>query len=49
MEFRAEMFNFPNTVNFGDPQGVMNNGNYNRITGTRTDPRQIQFGLRWRF
>ncbi|MCB1018847.1 MAG: TonB-dependent receptor, partial [Acidobacteria bacterium] len=49
MEFRAEMFNFPNTVNFGDPQGVMNNGNYNKITGTRTDPRQIQFGLRWRF
>ncbi|MEZ5354890.1 MAG: carboxypeptidase-like regulatory domain-containing protein [Bryobacteraceae bacterium] len=49
-EFRAEFFNFPNTVNFGDPAGDMNNvGSFGRISGQRTDPRQIQFGLRYRF
>jgi hypothetical protein len=49
MEFRTEFFNFPNTPSFGDPQSNMNNGNYNRVSGTRSDSRQIQFGLRWRF
>ena len=49
VEFRTEFFNMPNTVNFGDPTGNMNSGNYNKITTQRTSPRQIQFGLRYRF
>ena len=48
-EFRTEFFNFPNVVNFGDPTGAMNNANFGKITSQRTPPRQIQFGLRYRF
>ena len=49
VEFRTEFFNMPNTVNFGDPTAAMNNANFGRITTQRTPPRQIQFGLRYRF
>ena len=49
VEFRTEFFNMPNTVNFSDPTSAMNNANFGRITSQRTSPRQIQFGLRYRF
>ena len=49
IEFRTEFFNMPNTVNFADPTTAMNNANFGRITSQRTPPRQIQFGLRYRF
>lgn len=49
LEFKTEFFNVPNTVNFGDPVGAMNNANFGRITTQRTPPRQIQFNLRYRF
>lgn len=49
LEFKTEFFNVPNTVNFGDPVGAMNNTNFGRITSQRTSPRQIQFNLRYRF
>jgi Carboxypeptidase regulatory-like domain len=49
LEFKTEFFNVPNTVNFGDPTGAMNNANFGRITTQRTPPRQIQFNLRYRF
>jgi hypothetical protein len=49
LEFRTEFFNLPNTVNFSDPVGAMNNANFGRITSQRTPPRQIQFSLRYRF
>jgi Carboxypeptidase regulatory-like domain len=49
IEFRTEMFNFPNTVSFGDPNGQLNNANWGRVSSQRVDPRQIQFGLRYRF
>lgn len=49
LEFKAEFFNVPNTVNFGDPTGAMNNANFGKITSQRTSPRQIQFNLRYRF
>jgi hypothetical protein len=49
LEFKTEFFNVPNTVNFGDPTGAMNNANFGRITAQRTPPRQIQFNLRYRF
>jgi len=48
-EIRAEFFNLPNTVSFGDPQGNFNNDNFGRVSNQRVDPRQIQFALRWRF
>jgi hypothetical protein len=49
MELRGEFFNFPNKTVFSDPQGNINDGNYGRVSSQRVDPRQIQFGLRWRF
>ncbi|HKX31604.1 MAG TPA: carboxypeptidase-like regulatory domain-containing protein [Blastocatellia bacterium] len=49
LEFKTEFFNVPNTVNFGSPEGSMNNSNFGRITSQRTNPRQIQFTLRYRF
>jgi hypothetical protein len=49
LEFKTEFFNIPNTVNFGDPTGAMNNANFGKITTQRTSPRQIQFTLRYRF
>jgi hypothetical protein len=49
LEFRTEFFNVPNTVNFSDPIGAMNNASFGRITSQRTPPRQIQFSLRYRF
>jgi hypothetical protein len=48
LEFKTEFFNIPNTVNFGDPTGAMNNANFGKITTQRTSPRQIQFTLRYR-
>lgn len=49
IEFRTEFFNVSNTVNFGDPTVAMNNATFGKITSQRTPPRQIQFGLRYRF
>lgn len=49
IEFRTEIFNAPNHVNFNIPNEIRNNGNYNKITSQSTQPRQIQLGLRWRF
>jgi Carboxypeptidase regulatory-like domain len=52
LEFKTEFFNVPNTVNFGDPSDEareLTNANFGRITTQRTNPRQIQFSLRYRF
>jgi len=49
LEFKTEFFNVPNTVNFGDPTNTMNNANFGKVTSQRTNPRQIQFSLRYRF
>ncbi len=48
-ELRGEFFNIGNTVSFSDPQGNFNNAAFGRVSGQRVDPRQIQFGLRYRF
>jgi hypothetical protein len=50
IEFRTEFFNIPNTVNFADPATTLTSSTtFGRITSQRTPPRQIQFGLRYRF
>ncbi|MCZ2154589.1 MAG: carboxypeptidase regulatory-like domain-containing protein [Bryobacterales bacterium] len=45
IQFRAEMFNLFNNVNFGGPNTNQSNSNFGRITSAG-DPRILQFGLK---
>lgn len=49
MEFRAEIFNLFNNVNFGNPTTSINSANFGRITTTNGRPRLMQFALRLNF
>jgi hypothetical protein len=49
LDFRAEFFNLPNHPNFGQPAATVGVAGFGRISNTRTDQRQIQFGLRLTF
>ena len=49
LEFRTEFFNLPNHTNFGLPQERSDRGDYARVGSQNGNPRQIQFGLRYRF
>ena len=46
LDFRAEMFNFTNTPNFGSPNATINSPQEGTITSTVGNPRQIQFALK---
>jgi len=46
LEFRAEFFNFTNSVHFARPNLTVNLAQGGRITGTQAPNRQVQFGLR---
>jgi hypothetical protein len=46
MEFRTEIFNLLDTVNFSQPTILATSGNFGFITSTRVPPRIIQFGLK---
>jgi TonB dependent receptor len=49
LQFRAEMFNIFNQVNFNNPNTTVTGGGFGRITTTHPnagDPRIIQFGLK---
>jgi hypothetical protein len=45
LQFRAELFNVLNRVNFSNPSTNLNAGTFGRITGAAT-PRELQFGLK---
>jgi hypothetical protein len=49
LEFRAEVFNLFNTVNFDNPVTDINSANFGRITSISGRPRLMQFALRLNF
>jgi hypothetical protein len=49
IEFRTEIFNLFNTVNFSDPNILVTAGSFGTITDTRVPPRIVQFGLKYYF
>lgn len=49
VSFRAEFFNILNRTNLGVPATTVFRGNSGLISGTTTNNRQIQFGLRFEF
>ena len=49
LEFRGEFFNIPNHANFATPSRFVDSGNFGQITSTVSDPRDIQFALKFVF
>lgn len=50
LSFRAEFFNFPNTVSFNAPSNVtIDNAAAGQVTSSSNTPRQIQFALKYNF
>ncbi len=48
LDFRAEAFNVPNRMNANAPVTALNNANFGKIQ-TATDPRIMQFAVKWTF
>ena len=51
LEFRWEIFNLLNTVNFAAPENVIGDSgtDFNKVTNTVGGPRVMQFGLKLKF
>jgi hypothetical protein len=50
LEFRVEAFNLFNTPNFNFPgMSVSNPGTFGRITSTISNPREMQFAVKFYF
>jgi hypothetical protein len=47
LEFRAEIFDLTNTAAFGRPNEVVGSSPFGTIMSTASDPRVIQFGLKF--
>jgi hypothetical protein len=48
LQFRWEVFNVVNHVNFGAPSSSLNSANFGKIT-TAGDPRIMQFAIKFDF
>jgi hypothetical protein len=46
VQFRFEAFNAPNHPNWGLPDGYVSSPNFGKVRSTRTDMRDLQFGLK---
>lgn len=49
IQFRAEVFNVTNRVNFGNPNANFDSPTFGRITGLTGAPREAQLGLKIAF
>jgi hypothetical protein len=49
LQFRAEVFNLTNTPSFGPPNTAIDTAPAGRVTSTLSQPRQIQFALKYNF
>jgi hypothetical protein len=49
LQFRAEIFNLTNTPSFGPPVTAIDTASAGRVTSTLSQPRQIQFALKYNF
>jgi hypothetical protein len=49
MQFRAEIFNITNRVNYGNPNSDLSSSSFGRITGLSGAPLEAQFGLKIAF
>ena len=49
VEFRAEIFNLFNNVNFANPINIVSSANFGQIDATTTGPRVVQFALKYEF
>jgi len=49
LQFRAEFFNFTNTVTFGTPGSSLNTATFSVVSSEASTPRRAQFGLKLYF
>jgi hypothetical protein len=49
LQLRWEVFNLPNTPSFAAPNSTVDGPTAGRVTGTSTDPRQMQVALKYTF
>ena len=49
LELRLEVFNLLNNFNWGNPNLNFNAGTFGRITTSASDPRVLQFGIKYGF
>jgi hypothetical protein len=49
LQFRAELFNVFNIVNFGLPSNILTGSGFGVISRTATNSRQVQFSLKIMF
>lgn len=49
LQFRTDVFNFPNRANFGIPQRILESPGFGQATNTVTPGRRIQFAVKFSF